>query len=616
MRRWLGLAIVLAAATAVTTPARSDDRTHVAHSLTWRRLLHFNGSNTRSEIIDPRFFITANGHSDPEGELTAALERLQTENETTPENQAFACQFPARAHFLAQQFSLSKKFVCPTYDAWAARALPESISFVYAAQLVGNPASAFGHSFLRFDRGRHSGLLGFSLSYFAHTKTKDNPLVYAFKGLFGGYTGAYEFDNYYPKDHRYANVENRDLWEYHLALTPEQRQRVFDHAWELSHFGGTKYYFLDRNCSFQLLRLLDVADDRFNFAEATDGFFVTPIEAVKSLQASGLIQRWDYRPSLAHKAKHMYSRISEPQQRTVRDVIRGNLQPEEVSDPSVADAVVAVLAMNETKASRVSDASLFSRATSARAKIPIMESKSSLSESRSALSERSEKLNPLNSHGTSQARVGFVASSGGTNSSALEFSFRPGLHALSEYGDGFLPNTQIVYLDTSVRLESDGKAKLNAFNLLDIKSLQPEALGKQEISWSAKFSWDPMLGSSCIDCHAFSANAMIGYSVEFSRLISYSLIGPTVDTAKRAGGSLALGLISRPIYHLVGRIEERVDSFLTGPFGYDNLWTSEASITWQISRETSLAVRALGVVNLNSPARDYSEAGLRLAESF
>ena len=68
----------------------------------------------------------------------------------------------------------------------------------------------------------------------------------------------------------YRDIENRDMWEYRLNLTPAQIDRLLMHAWELGN-AYFDYFFFKENCSYHILSLLEYADptlhlrDHFHF---------------------------------------------------------------------------------------------------------------------------------------------------------------------------------------------------------------------------------------------------------------------------------------------------------------------------------------------------------------
>ena len=119
----------------------------------------------------------------------------------------------------------------------------------------------FGHTLLRVDakdQTRHKELVAFAINFAAEPETDDNPALFAIKGLIGSYPGRYTVMPYYRKVREYNDIESRDIWEYKLKLNEEEVNRVLLHLWEMQR-AEFDYYFLDENCSYQLLSLLDVA---------------------------------------------------------------------------------------------------------------------------------------------------------------------------------------------------------------------------------------------------------------------------------------------------------------------------------------------------------------------
>ncbi|HBN8844902.1 TPA: DUF4105 domain-containing protein, partial [Pseudomonas aeruginosa] len=111
----------------------------------------------------------------------------------------------------------------------------------------------------------------------------------------------------------YSRLENRDLWEYKLNLTPEETGRMVEHVWELKQV-RFDYYFFDENCSFRLLELMEIARPGI---ELTEQFPLTaiPTDTVRAVKNAGLIERIDYRPS---REKELLAR-AEPLDHAERD---------------------------------------------------------------------------------------------------------------------------------------------------------------------------------------------------------------------------------------------------------------------------------------------------------
>lgn len=123
----------------------------------------------------------------------------------------------------------------------------------------------------------------------------DNSILYAWKGLAGGYPGLFALVPYQEKLSEYRSLENRDLWEYRLNLTPEETGRMVEHVWELKQIRFS-YFFFDENCSYRLLELLQVARPGLNLTEQF-GLTAIPTDTVKAIKAAVLVEKIDYRPS-------------------------------------------------------------------------------------------------------------------------------------------------------------------------------------------------------------------------------------------------------------------------------------------------------------------------------
>ena len=77
------------------------------------------------------------------------------------------------------------------------------------------------------------------------------------------FRGRFSTMPYYIKVQEYNNLESRDLWEYPLHLTRPQVDLLVRHLWELGQT-SMAYYFFNRNCSYQLLPLLEAAAPDLN----------------------------------------------------------------------------------------------------------------------------------------------------------------------------------------------------------------------------------------------------------------------------------------------------------------------------------------------------------------
>jgi hypothetical protein len=284
----------------------------LATDVEWLRLGHWRWSllGRHGEPDGPEFYLAPNGKSDPDAELEATLRGFfepgpdEAIRPKRPLYQHPYCRFPARRAWLDRQLHFDPARLpardCPEYRAFLARLDAESATVVFSSYFLSNPASAFGHTFLRINkRGTESRenreLLDTGVNYAAYAPTK-NPFVYALRGLFGLWEGNFSVLPYYYKVREYNGAEFRDLWEYELNLSQEQLSMVVSHIWEL---GSTyfDYYFLSENCSYHITAALEVGDSRIQLLKHV-GYPVVPVDTIKALYKNpGLVKSVHYRPS-------------------------------------------------------------------------------------------------------------------------------------------------------------------------------------------------------------------------------------------------------------------------------------------------------------------------------
>jgi hypothetical protein len=268
----------------------------------WIALNHYETGKFggwRSYVDDPRFFLAPNGENHPDAELAATLKALYAP--ATSGDKHAQCVYPARSRWLREQLQLSDLPTpdCAEFNAWFKDIAPHSAVLIFPAAYLNSPSSMFGHTLLRIDQADidsdNTALLSYALNFGAFIEGMDNSILYAWKGLMGGYPGLFALVPYREKLAEYRSLENRDLWEYRLNLTQAETARMVEHVWELKQI-RFDYFFFDENCSFRLLELLEIARPGL---ELTEQFPITaiPTDTVRAVKEAGLVSSIDYRPS-------------------------------------------------------------------------------------------------------------------------------------------------------------------------------------------------------------------------------------------------------------------------------------------------------------------------------
>ena len=355
------------------------------------------------------------------------------------------------------------------------------MTLIFADAYLDNPPSMYGHTFLRLNNKDHSGaerLLDYVVNYSADTET-DNGIVFAAKGLFGGYPGRFSTTPFYIKVQEYTNLESRDLWEYHLSLTQDQIDRMIMHLWELgsTHFD---YFFLTENCSYQLLPLLEIADPSLHL---TDVFWpwVIPVDTIAILREQpGLITETSFRPSHLSKMLHK----------------RGQLSPDEITAAEAAS--LRMDAQAETMLAQFSTArqalildtaydyyryregfSMDQSTHNKKLERRILLRRRQLGIQPESIPDASWGTPPLIGH--ESGRVGLAFGCDG-DSAFEEVSLRPALQDLAGDHTGYLPNSHLEMFHLKLR-HGAGGASIEKLALIEIISITPRD------SWIMKASW-------------------------------------------------------------------------------------------------------------------------------
>lgn len=297
----------------------------LANDRFWISLGHYETAKLggwRSYVSDKKFFLAPDGNEHPDHELAATVQALYAP--ASLGEQHAQCVYPARARWLKAQLNLTDlpTPACAEYKQWFKDVSPHSAVMIFPAAYLNSPSSMFGHTLLRIDQADvqadKTSLLSYAINFGAYIEGSDNSILYAWKGLMGGYPGLFALVPYQEKLSEYRSLENRDLWEYRLNLTQEETARMVEHVWELKQI-QFDYFFFDENCSYRLLELLQVARPSLRL---TEQFPLTaiPTDTVKAVKEAGLVESIEYRPSRERELLSRAEPLSDEEQQWVLKV--------------------------------------------------------------------------------------------------------------------------------------------------------------------------------------------------------------------------------------------------------------------------------------------------------
>jgi hypothetical protein len=463
----------------------------------WKRILFYQKSlfGFESGMVDSdSFYLSRNGNRDPVAELEVTHDVLRRKGYRVPKlDLPAACAFPARLDFLLRKNLIKLDDIperdCPELEAWLSERKYESMWLVFSSWYPANPASMYGHTFLRFRRtDRDSDLLDDAVNFAANVD-QFSGLTYVFKGLMGGFPGRFSMMPYHLKINEYNNVESRDLWEYRVSTSPEQIRRVMLSLIEFApHFFD--YFYLDENCSWAILKVLETGDPSWDFMPDFK-FWVVPIDTVKWVVSDlGTNVAQKNRISMQQRFLQRYEMLDANSKKAVRDVI--NKMHQGLS-ADLANAKLAGGLQDQVQRRRALDALLdwvdYQDAAGTENRQDISQLRKVLFKLRAAnpgapdaLEELPASSNPLNGHGSTHARLGIVRQPDARFYPA--FSWTPALHELLGPTTGYARGLEISMFRMGLWLDHrKHDVVVNDLGFVGVRALNPWTETERPASW-------------------------------------------------------------------------------------------------------------------------------------
>jgi hypothetical protein len=535
-------------------------QTKLASEREWHLLLHYRknlfGGHT-SEQDDPGFFMSPDGKTDPQAELDATLKQFFSEELVGRSKQTAQCAFIARYYWLRErlQFDDSRlpKLACERFDRWFNDFEAHSITLIFPSAFLNNPASMFGHTFLRIDQKgqtEQTRILAYTINYAAYVPP-DAGIAYPIRGIFGWYSGYFSTYPYYLKVQEYRDFENRDIWEYRLNFTEHQVRRLLMHSWEMGN-ASFDYFFFKENCSYHLLALLDYADPALHL---TDEFLLwtVPADTVRLIASKpGLVSGVAYRPSRSNVIRRKRESLPVGERKLAYRITQ---DLGELTSPAFGQ-------LDLTRQAFLLDlASDYLRYRSETTDSPPPEWKErnrAVLTARSQLRIPSEEFKvvpfakqPELGHKTSRATVG----AGWRNNDTFEeVSVRAGYHDLLDPEVGYTPDAQIELASVSLRhYNRADQTRIERATLANVVSLSPIDSVFRAPSWKINVGMQTIKHNECQLCSNGVMNGGIGGAIE-SRLMKREVLfafaeaeanySRAYEERYRIGGGGTVGLLA------------------------------------------------------------------------
>ena len=586
----------------------------------WLNLVHYKKTvwGTEGQADGVASYLAVDGKKNPESELRETLKQFLA-LKAPFEKQSALCLFPARYNWLktkVTELKFDPLVECADYREFVTKVNAKSVSLIFSSYFINSPASAFGHTFLRFNSALHrqddqdqAELLDYGINYAAVMDT-DNALVYAAKSMLGLFPGTFTAIPYYYKVREYNDFESRDLWEYKLSFTQPQIDRMVEHLWELgpTHFD---YKFFTENCSYHVLSLMEVGNPKLKLTDKLPSLYVIPIDTVRIVaEEKGLTLGSRYRPSVLSRLEKRTEKSSQAELNAIRNLVENPLSAaEQVADLTdvVKKAERLDAAVDAFDFLYAQDLVYKPKETNAR-RHHILTQRAITDHISSPLEMTPpSQEHPENGHRSQRIGAGFgYRDSVGTFET---FSMRFALHDLLDPLPGQPTFSEIHFAGLTTRVQQTGhgeghKLYLDNLDFFRVSSFQPVTAWQNSLSWTAKFGARTIQDNACDQCLAANIDVGGGASVgprgtehfvAFLTKLEADYSDRLKNNARVAvGPEIWARLVPSRRFSLLGKVGYKWSNHFESPFFVDQIFTRSLEVRYHANKDWSLALTGEG----------------------
>ncbi len=455
----------------------------------WIKLGHYekNILGNYSSAFHQGLFLSEKGDVSPESEILTTIQALYSESEllTQKLKRHPQCHYAARAKWLNQVLGVSADDILPCIERaeWKKKLNSKRVSIIFAASDLGNASSSFGHTFLKLinpENAQNKDLIDYGIDYSAETDASGS-VLYALKGLAGFYPGRFAMLPYHQKIRDYINLDGRDIWEYNLNFTEPEVDFLIDHLLEMEN-AKAPYYFFSDNCSYQILKTLEVVRPNINLADSFK-YFVIPIDTIKKIKnETDWIGDVKFKKSLKSDYLHSYSQLGSLQKKALDTAVEKLTIPPDfelsnLEKAQVYETATKFYAVKSYRTGKDSDEEQY-KLSSERAVLGGVTSSTEIYKIQA----------PHESHDSSAIYLQSGLIKNSLNESKYDsFKFRNALHDIEQIDFGTVPFSQNEMATLELKYyENSKKIQFDQLTLLNLINLNPVTQLDKNFSWKVK----------------------------------------------------------------------------------------------------------------------------------
>jgi len=493
----------------------------IAKDNTWHKLLYYK--NGTSEVVTKDYFLSTTPIN-PKDELIETINSYEKYDLDNFDNSP-VCKFPARYYWLSKQIDFPNYEMidkrCKKLKNWSVIQDTKSISVMLVSGYLGNPASTFGHSFLKLNSSKSNSknnLFDSAINYGALVPDNEAIISYIFNGITGGYEAGFSDKYFYTQDLVYTHTEFRDIWDYELNLSEAKKDLLLLHLWEIV---GKKfqYFFIDKNCGYRVSQLVELALEKPILANSNRWY--APIETFHVLEEidkkEKILNSITYIPSSQKIIFQQFKDLSKEEQNRVKFILNDNLKNineiKHIDNIDILDFLINyhnyLLIQEPTNQT-------------------IKTNKQQLLLKRLSLPVKKEKHTPIKELiSPAKGNKPIITSFGVTHSPNKKIypTFNFTVFATESIGQNSLKNDELIVSDISLG-QHNQKIFLDKFDLIKIKKLKTSQIDLEDENL---LSWKVNIGSKRVekkdeDKYNSFLNGSIGKSYQLNDFMTSSIM--------------------------------------------------------------------------------------------
>ena len=403
----------------------------------------------------------------------------------------------------------------------------DSISLMFPSAYMGSPSSIFGHTFLRLNQKNKPVTLAYSLNYAALLPENTGFFEYLSKGLNGGFVGKYSIEPYHIKLREYKNIENREIWSFDLKLSEQQLAFLSFAIWELK-YAKFNYYFATKNCAYQILALLKIAESKLP-VQSTFSNYTLPSDTINLLKKHGLISQAYYQQSAFDYLYTQTKEFSLQEKQHLISLSQGNAPTDSFLLLSTRTKIQIINA-SINYLDILIQSSKIDRIRGEKNLLSLLQLKDSLDKDSMPIHQslKSTYIKPHNSHRLSLSKKG--------DRHIMGLSF--GTHQLTDPVGVYKKGTEISLIDSEIAFKQ-GKISLEKLTLFSLKSLNPTTQFDRTISWEIKLE-QKKIAQHVGDFRLTKLHIGAGKTVEYLNTLFYTMGTLSLDYSNELDTNLSL----------------------------------------------------------------------------